>query len=194
MVSMKSPYTLLVHIHVQDKIVMVLPWERFQILIVCVVVACSFHFLPLLCHYVLLLQIHDNQTNVETGSNLSIHLEPNPKWHVFAICLQVFSGFLRPEKRAVNGISLAIPNGECFGLLGVNGWWNLYQSSVSWKHMTSALCTCIVWSMWLREHADEQTTIIIMWLDSINIMNWYLHNYDCENEVAFGTVQYYITS
>ena len=149
---------------------MVLPWERFQILIVCVVVACSFHFLPLLCHYVLLLQIHDNQTNVETGSNLSIHLEPNPKWHVFAICLQVFSGFLRPEKRAVNGISLAIPNGECFGLLGVNGWWNLYQSSVSWKHMTSALCTCIVWSMWLREHADEQTTIIIMWLDSINIM------------------------
>ena len=28
---------------------------------------------------------------------------------------------MKPAKRAVDGISLAIPVGECFGLLGVNG-------------------------------------------------------------------------
>ena len=80
------------------KIVMVLPWERFQVLIVCVVVACSFPFLPLLCHYVLLLQIHDNQTNVETGSNLKIHLEPKPKWHILlSVCR--FSPAFYTQKR-----------------------------------------------------------------------------------------------
>ena len=38
------------------KIVMGLPWERFQILNFCVVITHSFPFLPLLRHYVLLLQ------------------------------------------------------------------------------------------------------------------------------------------
>ena len=28
---------------------------------------------------------------------------------------------MKPAKRAIDGISLAIPVGECFGLLGVNG-------------------------------------------------------------------------
>ena len=28
---------------------------------------------------------------------------------------------MRPAKTAVQGISVAIPTGECFGLLGVNG-------------------------------------------------------------------------
>ena len=36
------------------KIVTRLPWEHYQILIFCVVVACSFPFLPLLRHYALL--------------------------------------------------------------------------------------------------------------------------------------------
>lgn len=39
---------------------------------------------------------------------------------------------VRPAKRAVRGLSLAIPAGECFGLLGVNG---------ECRH---DLCSCIV--------------------------------------------------
>ena len=38
----------------QLKIVTVLSWEHFQVLIFCMVIACSFPFLPLLRHYVLL--------------------------------------------------------------------------------------------------------------------------------------------
>ena len=33
---------------------------------------------------------------------------------------------IRPSKQAVGGISVAIPNAECFGLLGVNGGYNCY--------------------------------------------------------------------
>ena len=45
--------------------------------------------------------------------------------HVHAL-IQVYAAHLsgrniKPSKRAVDGINLAIPNGECFGLLGVNG-------------------------------------------------------------------------
>ena len=46
--------------------------------------------------------------------------------HFQCCCPQIYprtmDGFkMRPAKLAVQGISVAIPTGECFGLLGVNG-------------------------------------------------------------------------
>ena len=52
----KSPYMCLYMFTYQLKIVTGLLWERFQILIFCMVVTCSFPFLPLLHHYALLIQ------------------------------------------------------------------------------------------------------------------------------------------
>ena len=42
---------------------------------------------------------------------------------------------LQPPKTAVRGISLVIPKGECFGLLGVNG--KVERSS-------RVICKCVV--------------------------------------------------
>ena len=57
-----------VHVCIQAIIVTGLPWERFQILIFCVVVVRSFLFLPLLRHYVLLL----SHARVQSGMNVII--------------------------------------------------------------------------------------------------------------------------
>ena len=50
----KSPYTCFYKFAYKLKIVTGLPWERFQILIFCMVITCYFPFLLLLRHYALL--------------------------------------------------------------------------------------------------------------------------------------------
>ena len=55
----------------QLKIVTVLSWEHFQVLIFCMVIACSFPFLPLLRHYVLL------PWKYSIGNNA---------WHTWHVC------------------------------------------------------------------------------------------------------------
>ena len=84
----KSPYTCLYKFAYKLKIVTGLQWECFQILIFCMVVACSFPFLPLLRHYALLVLVKSASKKISPGPAWKPPLhcgtfEPPTQWDTF---------------------------------------------------------------------------------------------------------------
>jgi len=68
----------------------------------------------------------DFSQNIYLHVNLTIVSSSFVKTLILLVFLQTYPAHLlgcsiRPSKTAVAGISLGIPAGECFGLLGVNG-------------------------------------------------------------------------
>ena len=70
---------------------------------------------------------------------------------------------MKPAKRAVDGISLAIPVGECFGLLGVNG--KLSMGGII-SHIYHSCCTIQQSMKIIMIGAGKTTTFSILTGDS----------------------------